>query len=606
MCLTIINGFPVTTAASDSLSSPISEISKDSSLEQFIAPDIVKETEIIERGYVGRIKEAENDLNTFVFQNEDGTNTVRVYSHPVKYIDSVGNIRDISLDIKANTNGSYTTADHEIKTTFEKLLTEGITLEYNNIKLLMIPNIHEKANAAASDDLKTVTYSLDSKTAYEYSLTYAGFKEDIVVSEYTGQTKYEFTIYTDGLSLHEEYGSYYLMDANGDIQATIGDIIVFTADERNNTMGSMTYETIVENEEYLLTIHLDEEYLKDEKTAYPIRIDPTIEVNYGKNGTGAIEDVTINSADGSDGSSGSLFVGKRSSYGISRTLMRFPGLNLSPVQSADHIKSATVELRDLLCEGTAMTVYCYAFTGNTWKESTANWSNVSPNSFGSALSSAVVSYSNGATKSPIHTYSFDITSAVKGWKSGSYLQSKGIIFKASSSVESGSTYINKTFSSYNRSEYRPSLTVNYNAAISLNYSSATISEGSTRTLTAVTMPSGQNVTWTSLNTTVATVSSSGVVTGKKAGTATIRASFTLSGTTYYTYCTVYVTIPNGVYYIQSKNSNYYLTTNGKTSGLPDVYQYSKYSTSYLETTRIRQMWKIKYLGNGLYSVRPLN
>ena len=40
-------------------------------------------------------------------------------------------------------------------------------------------------------------------------------------------------------------------------KATIGDIIVFTADERNNAMGSMTYETVRANQEYVLTIHLD-------------------------------------------------------------------------------------------------------------------------------------------------------------------------------------------------------------------------------------------------------------------------------------------------------------------------------------------------------------
>ncbi len=38
----------------------------------------------------------------------------------------------------------------------------------------------------------------------------------------------------------------------------------------------------------------------------------------------------------------------------------------------------------------------------------------------------------------------------------------------------------------------------------------------------------------------------------------------------------------------------------------DAYQYYKYGASMPETTRIRQMWRIKYLGDGFYSVRPLN
>lgn len=80
-----------------------------------------------------------------------------------------------------------------------------------------------------------------------------------------------------------------------EIKATIGDIIIFTADEKNNAFGELKAETVVENEEYRMTIVLDPEYLADPETVYPIRIDPTVEITYDNNGAGAIEDVTINS-----------------------------------------------------------------------------------------------------------------------------------------------------------------------------------------------------------------------------------------------------------------------------------------------------------------------
>lgn len=101
------------------------------------------------------------------------------------------------------------------------------------------------------------------------------------------------------------------------------------------------------------------------------------------------------------------------------------------------------------------------FKGNEWDESTANWSNVSPDSYSTCLSSNSISYSNGVSKTTKHRYSFDITKAVKGWKNGNYSKSKGIIFKASSSVENGSTNISKTFASYNRSSNKPTVTITY-------------------------------------------------------------------------------------------------------------------------------------------------
>ena len=317
--------------------------------------------------------------------------------------------------------------------------------------------------ASLSSDKRTVTYSCGEKTAFEYSLTYTGFKEDIVVSEYTGQTEYYFLLNTNGLVLEKLDGSYYLTNGKGEIKAVIGDIIIFTADERNNAFGNMTHETVKEGKQYILTIHIDGDYLKDEKTVYPIRIDPTIEINYEGNGAGAIEDVTLNSLDSSSPNSGSLFVGKRETYGISRTLMRFPGLDLSVVGTSDQIISARVELRDLMCYSTQLPVSCHTFK-STWNIGTVRWSNTSPDNYVSAaLDSKTVYYRNGDSSitGNYARYSFNITGAVKAWKNGTYSKSCGVIFKTTSAVETGSTNISVCFASYNRSSNKPSFTMVY-------------------------------------------------------------------------------------------------------------------------------------------------
>jgi hypothetical protein len=451
-------------------------------------PEIIGYDVAYERFHVERLYEEETDLYSIVFLNANGTKTVYLYDYPVKYVDQTGEVKDITLDIQTNEEefGSFVTENNSIQTSFSRNISDGIALQGENVSLQLIPlpthssqqgNSYTKAeaitiNATADLNDDVVSYAYDENTTIEYSLTYTGFKEDIVVSEYTGQTTYDFKLFTNGLSLIEQNDSFYLINDNGQVCANIGDIIIFTADEQNNTFGSLSVQTIISKEEYVLTIHVDEEFLSDENTVYPIRIDPTIEINYDANGSGAIEDVTINSLRGSDGTSSALFVGKRETYGISRVLMRFPNLDLASIPTAANIESATVELRDILCEGEAMTVYCHAFTGNAWTETTAQWSSVNANSYSAAISSVSISYNNGVVLESAHRYAFDITSAVRGWKLGNYTQSKGLLFKASSSVENGSTYINKTFASYNRSSKKPSLSITYSST----QPSATLSE----------------------------------------------------------------------------------------------------------------------------------
>lgn len=77
-------------------------------------------------------------------------------------------------------------------------------------------------------------------------------------------------------------------------------------------------------------------------------------------------------------------------------------------------------------------------------------------------------------------------------------------------------------------------------SIVLDRASLTVEEELTATITATTVPSGKTVTWTSLDTSVATVSG-GVVTGVAEGTTTIIASFVEDSITYSALCSVTVT-----------------------------------------------------------------
>ena len=77
-------------------------------------------------------------------------------------------------------------------------------------------------------------------------------------------------------------------------------------------------------------------------------------------------------------------------------------------------------------------------------------------------------------------------------------------------------------------------------SISLNKTSASVAAGSTTSITATTNPAGETVTWSSSDTSIATVSN-GTVTGVAAGNAIITASITVGGQKYTAQCAVTVT-----------------------------------------------------------------
>lgn len=79
-------------------------------------------------------------------------------------------------------------------------------------------------------------------------------------------------------------------------------------------------------------------------------------------------------------------------------------------------------------------------------------------------------------------------------------------------------------------------------SVMLDTHTATVAVGATKKLNAFTVPEGSSVTWSSSDSTKASVSN-GTVTGVAAGTATITASITVSGTSYTDTCTV--TVPSG-------------------------------------------------------------
>ncbi len=550
-------------------------------------------------GHKNRRNDLES-LNTYVFDNEDGTRTIYMMKENVKYMDGNGDVREKDITLKRKDKG-YTLSESDVELSLPDSPADGIDVGFSGYTIKLTPQGGiEDAEATTSDNSVVYKGYFGAETSLKYTPLLSGIKEDIVLSSYVDDASYDFILETDGLFLYNDEEGYYLADkVKKDVTFYLGDVVVYDAIGKPSD-GTMSVLTIEEGERYLLTISADDKFLSDSETVYPVTIDPTITISDSATGSGSIQDAPIFS--GYPTRNFGTYVYNRvgtpsSAYGVGRTVVKLTGLLNSTEYksiSANQIKSVIFYAKEA-SGSAAQYINLYPLTSNTtWTESTVTWNNVG---------SYTTSLNCGASMSYERVAQFDITNMVRAWKSNDLKANAGFIMINSNEAK------NKSFYSAESSTANcPYVKMTYTTAISLNTTKVSIVEGGTYRLTATTSPSGKTVTWKTSNGNVATVSSTGLVTAKKAGSTTITASFVdADGNTKTATATVYVYVPNGVYYIQNVQSGLYLNaSNGHISNGTKAIQYTKYSDSASVQYKLRQMWKVQYLDDGRYSVRPMH
>lgn len=282
-----------------------------------------------------------------------------------------------------------------------------------------------------------------------------------------------------------------------------------------------------------------------------------------------------------DNNSVRLYIGKKSGY-KARAFIRFATMPTIPAGAT--ITAATMTVNITSGTSTANAAMAYQVDG-PWESATIQWSNMpelgTPQAFN-------ISHNN-KTK-----YQFSCLEAVKEWYTGSTTgqnRNYGIML----------CYADETIVDYNSfysadctdANSRPSMVISYTP---MN-STYELDIGSTMHLFVTGVSEG--ITWTSSEPAVASVNSNGVVTGIQVGTATITASV---GDEVLRVIKCYVTFADGVYRI-TNTAGFSLGTSGSiaenTLAKMKVYSNSGYEKLY-------QLWKLKHLGNGYYSIRPVH
>ena len=507
-------------------------------------------------------------LDTYVFQNPDGTRSVYYLYENVKYIDEQGNVREKDNTLCRETAG-YRIAENEFDLLLPHSITDGVELSYKGYDVKLTPASEGKVlSTSLMGTLRENSVVYDAYFGTGTSLVYtpllSGVKEEIVLEEYLPNQSFAFLLQTDGLYLVQQDGQYVLTegkDATGILQ--LGSIVVYDAVGRPS-LGNMTVETIKDGNFYLLTVSADESFLSDSATVYPVTIDPdmTILQDGGGTGTGtssntvSIEDTTIYSGTPNLNTGDWVYTTAGyvdETYKTGRVLVRLPGLyNSTEFQglTASEIVSATYFCTRTSVKDTQSIILFY----NTadWTESTATWSNMGGQmdivtNWGKAI----------GTES---TAAFDITTLVQGWTSGTYDPEKGFVLLNQHEYDATKKYgIHSR--EHSNTEKRPYFVLTHEPVISFSHiSTSIVIDHTCRKLPIVNVPN-VTVLWSSSNTQIATVATNGTVTGLRLGEATIYAHVITNGTIYTASYKLYVRLANGTYYFNSARTSKYLNNN---------------------------------------------
>lgn len=371
-------------------------------------PDVIDAETAIADGYVARLNSEEQSLSEVVLEKDDGTRALYLFSENVKYIDENGDVADKSNNA-VRKGRAFVNEGNDVEIILPATLTAGIAVIGDELNITMKP-LTDKIGRSLSPAKKTaddtVVYSdvFDSSTNIEYTYTYGGVKENIILESYNGKNSFDYEVTTGGLTLYEDKGTLLLADENGEVKATLGEVIVFSADNKNNTFGKYTIKELEKNSRYKVTVSVDREYLTDPKTKYPVKIDPALKTI---NASAKIQDLQVfkgtdgkGTSETSAGYSGVSRVGW-TDWGACRTLLKLNGFSFSSygITDVSQIKSAYIEIRDLMCQNIQAQIACAKFGGNVWSEGdTKTWNALNAGSAGTPLDIYIPSKPNKTSK----------------------------------------------------------------------------------------------------------------------------------------------------------------------------------------------------------------
>ncbi|MBE7065106.1 MAG: hypothetical protein E7384_04760 [Ruminococcaceae bacterium] len=257
-------------------------------------PEVVTTDSDFAEKVVMRADSNEEPLNVIKYFMNDGTYSMNIFPIDVKYTDYDGVVRDKSnkiydlwsLDAKTIKGKNlisedlplyeYVSKDNDIVTKYPSKISDGVVSLYDDIEIKIYPEYCNPyaAEAKITDDTVIYENAFCDGIDIKYNSTFTGVKDDIIVNENLGIEEFEFICETNGLSVDKTEGIVGIYDGDNMV-SSFGDVFVYDSNHKS-VYGTLSCETIVENQKYRITINVPVDFMQAEDTQYPVIIDPII------------------------------------------------------------------------------------------------------------------------------------------------------------------------------------------------------------------------------------------------------------------------------------------------------------------------------------------
>lgn len=420
-----------------------------------------------------------------VYENEDGTRTIDMYTSDVRYKNEQGEYIDYDNSIvtmptrrkrSVMDNYKYTNKEGMVDIKLPEDLASDVPIsiqdkDNNEVKFYPIfekeVSKEETKGELKKETVEGIYYEKEEKNTkivygsddenidMEYIPIDNGIKENIIINKPTDKNIFTYKIECSGMIPRiPEVGGVIFYDKDNPKEEVGAILTPYMTDSSENGGYSEDLKYSIEKSEegtdtYILTLTVSKDYLESKDRVYPVIIDPT----YTAKATNGVKDVYIESGYPTSNFYVSTIrkmpIGYGSTDKICRTLIKFPELQAKI--KGNYVTNANLKLYELSNGSPFSTLEVHKNT-SSWALGEVTW-NTRPKYAATVYASKKLSNASSA-------HSLNITKLVQEWAKGTQAN-YGILLKAS--VESSST---KNYNSFHgtrssTSSKRPTLSVTY-------------------------------------------------------------------------------------------------------------------------------------------------